>query len=142
MISYTITRRIEFDAGHRIYGHESKCANIHGHRYVALITCCPADHLDELGRVIDFSVIKERIGGWIDMNLDHGMILFKGDPLCELFSERLEDHKFFVMDTNPTAENIAELIYRVAKNTLPQSIKMCGVKLYETPNCYAVYSER
>ena len=59
------TRRIQFCAGHRVLGHENKCANAHGHNYVAYISARSND-LDKVGRVIDFSVLKEKIGGWID----------------------------------------------------------------------------
>ena len=34
----TITRKLEFDAGHRIPDHNSQCRNLHGHRYTLLIT--------------------------------------------------------------------------------------------------------
>ena len=36
----SITRRLEFDAGHRIPDHRSQCRNLHGHRYVLEITLC------------------------------------------------------------------------------------------------------
>ena len=75
----TCSRRIEWDAMHRIPLHESKCKAFHGHRYAAEITCV-ADGLDSLGRVIDFSVIKNRVGSWIDEKWDHTAILMRGDP--------------------------------------------------------------
>ena len=34
----TITRKLEFDAGHRIPDHKSQCRNLHGHRYTLEIT--------------------------------------------------------------------------------------------------------
>jgi len=63
----SITRIFEWDAAHRIVGHESRCASLHGHRYVAEITC-EAEQLDPLDRVIDFSVIRQHIGTWLDEN--------------------------------------------------------------------------
>ena len=74
----TITRRLEFDAGHRVFGHESKCATLHGHRYVVEVTA-QAAKLDSVGRVIDFSVLKERIGAWLDEKWDHNVIVFEQD---------------------------------------------------------------
>jgi len=65
-----ITRKIEFDSGHRVLGHEGKCAHLHGHRYVAEITVESAG-LDSLGRVVDFSVIKEKVGKWVDENWEY-----------------------------------------------------------------------
>ena len=74
----TCTRRLEWDAMHRIPRHESKCAAFHGHRYAAELTCLAP--LDDRGRVIDFGVVKERVGGWIDENWDHTAILQRDDP--------------------------------------------------------------
>ena len=74
----TATRRVQFCAGHRVMGHENKCAHLHGHNYVALITA-RADKLDSVGRVIDFSVIKQRVGGWIEQHWDHGFIIARND---------------------------------------------------------------
>ena len=139
-----ITRRIEFDAGHRVFGHESKCANIHGHRYAALISCAPIGGLDTVGRVIDYSVVKELVGGWIDENLDHGMLLFEDDPLVEYWVGGFgsENHKHFIMDVNPTAENIAKLIFKEASDLLcAYDISVTKVVVYETPNCSAEYGQ-
>src|SRR6185436_17614711 len=72
------TRRIEWDAMHRIPRHESVCKAYHGHRYSADITC--EAPLDELGRVVDFGVIRDRVGGWIQARWDHTAILMEGDP--------------------------------------------------------------
>lgn len=74
----TICKRIEWDAAHRVLRHESKCATLHGHRYAAEIACS-ADALDDLGRVIDFGVIKEVVGKWIDDNWDHNTLLNRDD---------------------------------------------------------------
>jgi len=157
--STTITRRIEFDAGHRIFGHESKCAHIHGHRYVCLLQCAPKEGLDDLGRVIDFGVVKQIVGKWIDDSFDHGMFLFNGDPLVKLWQrfgqkittpvevypistivEEAGYQKHVIMDKNPTAENIAELIFINAVELLSEyDIKVVKVTLYETPNCFATY---
>lgn len=143
MKSHTITRRLEFDAGHRVYQHESKCNHVHGHRYVVEVEC--AGDLDKLGRVIDFSVIKTKFGKWIDDNLDHGMILFKDDPLYHVWHSGEVSHynqKHYVMDSNPTAENMAELLYKKADEILANDgVKVTAMTLWETPNCRATYSE-
>ena len=38
ILTMHITRRIEFDAGHRIPNHQSQCRHLHGHRYALEIT--------------------------------------------------------------------------------------------------------
>ena len=143
---FTITRRLEFDAGHRVFMHESKCAHVHGHRYVVEVECAPINDLDALGRVIDFSVLKSVCGKWLDDNLDHGMILFKDDPLAEVWTSgfdaysAVEFQKHYLMDVNPTAENIAELLYRKFTELLSShSIRILSVTVHETPNCQAKY---
>lgn len=135
----TITRKMEFDAGHRVYKHEGKCNNIHGHRYVVELEC--EGDLDSVGRVVDFSVIKSLVGEWIDQHLDHGMILCKADPLVMVWgSVDMMSQKVFVMEENPTAENIAKLLHLVASDLLkPLDITVTSVTIHETPNCKAVY---
>lgn len=145
---HIITRRLEFDAGHRLVGHESKCANLHGHRYVADISVTADEGLDGVGRVIDFSRVKDIVGGWIDRNWDHNLILNSEDPLLSMWEdsnvgvtwETIFGNKDpFVMHINPTAENMSEYLYGVAKQLLEEKyyIKVVSVRLYETPNCWA-----
>lgn len=136
----TCTRRIQFCAGHRVLGHESKCANPHGHNYVALITA-QAYSLDDIGRVVDFSVLKTRIGGWIDEHWDHGFLVYREDKeLFELLN-RMETKKLFVCSFNPTAENMAEHLHLVANRLCAQDrITISQVQLWETENCYATFS--
>ena len=133
----TCTRRVQFCAGHRVYRHESKCANVHGHNYVALFEARAAA-LDAVGRVIDFSVLKERIGGWIDRMWDHGFLVCDRDvDLLGLLAEM--NTKRFVMDCNPTAENMAEFLLRsVCPAVLDGTgVEVVRVTLWETENCFA-----
>jgi 6-pyruvoyltetrahydropterin/6-carboxytetrahydropterin synthase len=133
----TAARRIQFCAGHRVHMHESKCRNLHGHNYVAFFHA-EADELDELGRVIDFSVIKERLGTWIDENWDHGFIVSKDDTEALALLRHIDGQKLFVLDVNPTAENMAlELLNVVAPKLLAGSgVRISKVVLWETENCF------
>ena len=135
-----ITRKIEFDAGHRLVGHESKCANLHGHRYVAEITVSAAA-LDSVGRVIDFSKIKELVGGWIDLYWDHNMLFNKNDPILDVMDQQdplYGKKKPYLMSENPTAENMARVLLGIAQELLePHGIAVDRIRLYETPNCWA-----
>lgn len=146
-MSISCTRRIQFCAGHRVHGHENKCANLHGHNYVALITAQmyrgliegDGDHLDELGRVIDFSVLKERVGGWIDKHWDHGFILWQDDVPAINKVGGLPRQKIHLMPDNPTAENMARfLLDVVCKDVLADTnVVAVEVTLWETENCFA-----
>ena len=142
-MAVTVTRKLEFDAAHRLLNHEGKCRHLHGHRYVAEITCV-ADELDSVGRVIDFSVIKRLVGGWIDENWDHNIILNTEDPLLNL-PMKLNGAIFArkepaVVTFNPTAENMAKSLYNLSKRLLRQhGVNVVSIKLWETPNCFAIY---
>lgn len=133
------TRRLQFCAGHRVFGHEGKCRHMHGHNYVALITA-EASKLDIVGRVIDFSVLKEKIGGWIDEHWDHGFIFWRQDEeMSAIFSGQHCWSKHYALDQNPTAENMAEfLLNDVCPALLHGSgVRVTEVTLWETENCYA-----
>lgn len=134
------TRRIQFCAGHRVLRHEGKCANPHGHNYVALFQA-EADELDSVGRVIDFSVLKDKIGGWIDQHWDHGFIYFAEDrDMWESLENRNgAQWKTFRLPSNPTAENLAEhLLLVVCPDVLQGTgVRVTKVTLWETENCFA-----
>ena len=138
----TATRRIQFCAGHRVAGHENKCRNLHGHNYVAFFDASSnwaIDGLDELGRVIDFSVLKHKIGGWIDDNWDHGFILGEEDNDALAVIGGMTGQKQFILPTNPTAENMAWYLLEVVcpKVLADTGVTVTKVVLWETENCYA-----
>lgn len=130
----TITRILEIDYGHRLLNHEGKCRNYHGHRAVIEVTCS-ASGLDFVGRVIDFSVIKDVFGTWLDDNLDHGMILQTGDPMIWLLKEN--NSKVLVVKFSPTSENLATYLLAVARTMLCDRVRVDRLRFYETPNCWA-----
>jgi len=132
----TCTRRLEWDAMHRIPLHESKCRAFHGHRYAAEITCAIPE-LDELGRVVDFGVVKERVGGWIDDNWDHTAILMKGDPAAAPIAEANArfGRPVYWTDRPPTAEVIvAELAGHAQRLLADTGVTVVRIRLWETPN--------
>ena len=128
-----IDRILEFDAGHRILGHEHLCRYPHGHRYKVIITI--SGKLDRLGRVLDFGFIKQICRDWLDSNLDHAFIVYRHDT--ELLSALMKvDSKLYIFEKNPTAENLAAHLLEKFQSLLPDN-KIIRVKLYETPNCSA-----
>ena len=134
----TIVRRLQFCAGHRLFNHEGKCAGIHGHNYVVQVHAA-ADELDELGRIIDFGALKERLGGWIDEHWDHAFICYRKDQDAIEALRAIQGQRLFVMDVNPTAENLARYLLDVVG---PQQLEGTGVRLirvvlWETENCRA-----
>jgi len=134
----TCTRKIEFDAAHRVMEHQSKCKMLHGHRYVIDATFVSKE-LDKLGMVIDFGVIKEILGGWVDKNWDHNTILNIEDKVLGDEISKLTGQEIYYLRGNPTAENMAEYlrIEICPKLFLDKNITCKKIRLFETPNCYA-----
>jgi 6-pyruvoyltetrahydropterin/6-carboxytetrahydropterin synthase len=140
-----ITRRLEFDAGHRIPDHKSQCRHLHGHRYALEITLSgdiivqagdPAN-----GMVMDFSEIKSLALQHLVDHWDHSFLVHAGDTLVVEFLKTLPNHKTVVLDCIPTAENLAAqafaLLDAVYRDTYGNHLRLQQVRLYETPNCWA-----
>src|SRR5947209_3696112 len=133
---YRVTREIEFCYGHRLLNYEGKCRHLHGHNGKALIVL-EAPGLDERGMLVDFVEIKSKVQRWIDENLDHNMLLCRDDPILPVLQERGE--RVFVMDANPTAENIARLIF---EHAAAEGLPVVEVVVWETEKCHAAYTSR
>jgi 6-pyruvoyltetrahydropterin/6-carboxytetrahydropterin synthase len=133
---YRVTREIAFCYGHRLLNYDGKCRHLHGHNGRAVITL-EGPGLDSRGMLVDFGEIKRQVQRWVDENLDHNMLLCRDDPLLPTLLERGE--RVFVMDENPTAENIARLIFDRAREA---GLPVAEVVLWETENCCSAYSSR
>jgi 6-pyruvoyltetrahydropterin/6-carboxytetrahydropterin synthase len=131
---YKVTKEIHFCYGHRLLNYEGKCRNFHGHNGKVVVELT-AEKLDAKGMVRDFTEIKEILHTWIDKTLDHRMILNRKDPLKETLEKAGEP--LYLTDENPTAENIARLIYEIARQ---KGLPVSSVTLWETPNSFATYA--
>jgi 6-pyruvoyltetrahydropterin/6-carboxytetrahydropterin synthase len=131
---FRVTREIEFCYGHRLLQYDGRCRHLHGHNGRAVIAL-EGPKLDERGMLVDFADIKKKVQLWIDENLDHSMLLCRDDPLLPLLLEQGE--RVFVMDCNPTAENIARLIYEHAEQS---GLPVVEVVLWETEHCFSTYT--
>lgn len=132
----TAEREHEIACGHRVYGHESKCAHVHGHNYLFKFVC-EAPSLDKVGRVIDFSVIKSHLCAWLEENWDHRMLLWERDPLAEAM--RLLDETVVLLPFNPTAENIGQFVLEVVgpMQLAGTGVTLTSVTVGETRKCSA-----
>lgn len=142
-----ISRKGNFDSGHRVMNEFMKCFNIHGHTYLYELTFS-FENIEEIGYALDFKEIKRVFCQWIDDILDHGMIL---NPKDELLIQTTKDYKtkLWLMSLNgegeycnPSVENIAKEVFLamdVLSATLygntPTGLKIHKVQIYETPNC-------
>lgn len=130
---YRVSREIDFCYGHRLLNYAGKCRYLHGHNGRAVITI-EAPSLDDRGMVLDFSDIKKVVASWIDDNLDHRMLLHRDDPAVSMLQQMNEP--LYLLDVNPTAENIAKLIFDFTKD---HGFPIIECNLWETPHCFATY---
>lgn len=140
-----ITRRLEFDAGHRIPDHKSQCRHLHGHRYVIEITLTGGiiqqDGDAANGMVMDFSEVKHLARETIVDQWDHAFLAYRHDTAVVDFLATLPGHKTVLLDCVPTAENLAAIAFArlrdVYRDTYGNQLRLTRVRLYETPNCWA-----
>lgn len=141
-----ITRYHDFSCGHRVVRHEGKCALLHGHNYRVHFTAS-APALDDIGRIIDFSALKDRMCDWVEINWDHRFLAWRQDAqMIALASQPaggtlLEDSIVWV-PFNPTAENMALHLLNVIgpEQLLGTGVKLARVRLEETRKCLAEVS--
>ena len=141
----TITRKLEFDAGHRIPDHRSQCRNLHGHRYVLEVTLqgdtVETEGAPDRGMVMDFADVKALANQHLVDLWDHAFLVFAGDTLVRGFLETLPGHKTVVIDRIPTVENLAAIAFDILANVYDAhygvNLRLHKLRLYETPNCWA-----
>jgi 6-pyruvoyltetrahydropterin/6-carboxytetrahydropterin synthase len=140
-----ITRRLEFDAGHRIPDHRSQCRHLHGHRYAIEITLSgevieqqgdPAN-----GMVMDFSEVKDLAKRHLVDLWDHAFLAWAEDQTVLDLLASIPGHKTVVLPRVPTAENLARTAFDVLdpvyRDTYGNHLRLERVRLFETPNCWA-----
>lgn len=141
-----ISKRVEFDAGHRVPSHAGKCRNPHGHRYVVEVEC-EGQIVDEPGSpddgmLVDFGDLKVLMTEQIAEPLDHGFIVYRGDgELREAFEGR--GWKWIAFPYVPTAENIARWCWDQLADPIERrfrdGLRLVGVRVHETPTSIATY---
>ena len=130
---YSVIKRIDFCYGHRLLDYEGICKHPHGHNAVAEIEI-RTSALDKRSMVYDFGDVKRIVKGWIDKEIDHKMILREDDPLVEPLRQLGEP--VFLVESNPTVERIARLIFENVQNV---GLPVVRVKVWETPTSSATY---
>jgi 6-pyruvoyltetrahydropterin/6-carboxytetrahydropterin synthase len=137
-MSLEIMRRIKFCAGHRLVGHGGKCEHFHGHNYVAEFFVT-GDTMDSVGRVIDFSDLKNRMKGWIDQHWDHSFVVWEEDHNARAALEMVTPRRIFLLPYNPTAENMARYLLDVMAPTAlaGSGARATRVRLWESDESYA-----
>ena len=135
MPTHRVTKIIEFCYGHRLIDHKGSCRYLHGHNGL-LEVVVESDSLDDMGVVMDFATVRDLVKGWVDENIDHRMILYREDRVVPVLTELGEP--LYLMDENPTAENIAKHIY---EQVCHRGLNVSEVRLWETPSSYTTYRD-
>ncbi len=141
----TITRKLEFDAGHRIPDHKSQCRNLHGHRYTLEITLTgeviTAEGNSDNGMIMDFSDVKAIAKAHLVDVWDHAFLVYDKDLAVKEFLASLPNHKTVVIDRIPTVENLAAVAFGILKAAFKDrygtGLHLHKLVLHETPNCWA-----
>lgn len=175
-MSFTVIRSHEICAGHRVVGHESKCRHLHGHNYVFHFHVAPkldgqikslakeyeveSAALDQVGRVIDFSVVKSTLCEWLETNWDHRFLHWEKDDLMNGLAEIVgfehscgehisaKDQLHFLdslvpLPFNPTAENLAQYMVEVIGPQLldEHGVELVECRIEETSKCHVGYTK-
>lgn len=134
----TVVKEVEFDAGHRVHQHKSKCRNLHGHRYrVRAAFQGPVEENDrgtDSGMVLDFGDIKEALVKYIHDHFDHKLVLYTDDPFWVWMQH--VDSDIVRVEWIPTAENFAIFCY---ETLISVGLPCMWVEVYETPTSVARY---
>lgn len=139
---FVISKEIEFDAGHRVPLHESKCKNPHGHRYKVVVTVEGPlqEEGSSAGMVTDFSFLKKLLQDYVHDVYDHGFIVWWDD--IELKNLLVDNGwKTIVVPFHPTAENLAYEIYDILRFKIPNWLSLVRVDVWETPTSMATFFE-
>jgi 6-pyruvoyltetrahydropterin/6-carboxytetrahydropterin synthase len=118
-----VYREVQFSSAHRLRNYHGKCENLHGHNWRVRLFVTRAQ-LDETGFVMDFKVLDAVLKGIMDL-LDH-----KDLNSLEEFSV-----------VNPTAENIALLIFRLAEkeiSAIDKNVSVSKVCVWESDKSCAI----
>lgn len=144
-----ISRKGNFDSGHRVMNEKFKCFNIHGHTYLYELVF-EFGSMEDIGYNIDFKEIK-RVGcQWIDDILDHGMLLNPLDidmiNVCNILNS-----KYWLMSLNgkleycnPSVENIAKEVFLAIEYLFEghKGLYLNKIIIYETPNCATTCTQK
>ena len=140
-----ITKQFSFEMAHALRNYDGLCRNIHGHSYKMDITLAGQPLQDDSspknGMVMDFGDLKKLVNEEIISLLDHSLVLNdKTDPfLVETLKQNYE--KIVIVNFQPTTENLLGFIAGKIKSRLPNTVRLCTVRLRETGTSYAEWCE-
>ncbi len=112
-----------FASAHQLIGYEGSCENIHGHTWKVQVFV-KGDRLNKIGLLFDFKEAKKVLRSIVSQ-LDH---------------KNLNQVSLLEKGQNPTAENLAKLIFDLFGKSLPEGVKMSKATVWESGSTCATYS--
>ena len=137
-----ITKIFHFELAHALNGYNGPCKNIHGHSYELHVTVRDAnnneDYIEAPGFIIDFKELKKIVQEAVIDKFDHKLVLSKAFIVHNPTTRNNENLVEF--DEEPSAENLLIYISKTLRNSLPRTVKLINLKLFETKDSYAEWA--
>lgn len=136
-----VTKRFHFEMAHTLYEYDGLCRNIHGHSYNLEVTIAgeprnePGHPKD--GMVLDFSELKGIVKTQVVSRFDHALMVNRLVPENQLELLKQTTGRIYIVDFQPTSENIVVYIADILQQHLPVSVNLFSIRLYETETSYA-----
>lgn len=134
-----VSKSFDWCMAHRLgKGYQGKCKSLHGHSYSATVVMQLHDYstLNDYDMVKDYNDMKS-FKTWIDDNLDHGCLVSSTDKSLLNFLKK-EKSTYFVIEGNPTAENIAIMLYKQAQKLNDSYAYIIEVRVKESLGTEAI----
>jgi 6-pyruvoyltetrahydropterin/6-carboxytetrahydropterin synthase len=141
MAKIRVTKEFNFEMAHALWNYDGPCKNIHGHSYKLFVTVIGETNKDhhntKLGMVIDFSDLKAIVKQNIVDYFDHSVVVSNRAGKPEIKNVEQMFDKYYVVDYQPTCENLVTHMVTLIKDKLPSGIELFSLRLVETATSYA-----
>ena len=136
-----VTKSFTFEMAHALWNYDGPCRNIHGHSYQLFVTVIGETISDQsspkLGMVVDFSDLKKIVKNSIVDVFDHSVVISSKASQPEIKRVEQMFDKFYVVDYQPTCENLVTDMASRLINILPEKVSLFSLKLIETATSWA-----
>ena len=139
----SVTKIFHFEMAHAIYGYAGACKDIHGHSYELHVTVSAVKnetaYIPAPGFLADFKDIKKWVQASVIAKFDHCLLLSADFIAANTNISSLKN--LVIFEAEPTAENLLIHIRMMLVNIFPGNLKLVRLKLFETKDSYAEWTE-
>jgi 6-pyruvoyltetrahydropterin/6-carboxytetrahydropterin synthase len=136
-----VTKSFTFEMAHALWNYDGPCRNIHGHSYQLFVTVIGEASTDvnstKLGMVVDFSDLKKIVKEHVVDYFDHSVVISTRASQPEIKRVEQMFDKYYVVDYQPTCENLVSDMAEILNTRLPEGISLFCLKLIETATSWA-----